>query len=98
MIIALYIIGSAAALVLLAARLREAQDELDRVREESGDRDRAVREDYSAYAHGVAVSLACLLAGLAAATWYTPPRPAGSGRAGARESAPEGAPDREAGR
>jgi hypothetical protein len=85
-IFALYVIGSTAALVLLSARLREAQDELDRVREEYDDRDRAVRDECSAYAHGITMSLVCLLAGLAAAAWYAPPRPAGS-RAGARDSA-----------
>ena len=99
MIEALYVIGSTAAVLLLAARLREAREELARVREEYGDCTQAVRDEYAAYAHGVAVSLACLLAGLA--VWYAPPRPAsgpGSGRAGAREGAHSGGPGQEAGR
>jgi hypothetical protein len=94
---ALYVIGSTVAVLLLAARLREAHEELARVREECGDRTQAVRHEYAAYAHGVAVSLACLLAGLA--VWYAPPRRAsGPGRAGAREGAPAGGPGQEAGR
>lgn len=100
MIEALYVIGSTVAVLLLAARLREAHEELARVREEYGDRTQAVQDEYAAYAHGVAVSLACLLAGLA--VWYAPPRPAsrpsGSGRAGAREGAAPGGRGREAGR
>jgi hypothetical protein len=97
MILALYVIGSTAGLLLLAARLREAREELSRVREEYDDRDRAVRDECSAYAHGVTMSLACLLAGLAAAAWYAPPRPsarpAPGGRAGARAGAPAGGTD-----
>jgi hypothetical protein len=96
-IVALYVIGSTAGLLLLAARLREAREELARVREEYGDRTQAVRDEYAAYAHGVAVSLACLLAGLA--VWYAPPRPAPKpGRSGAREGAYSGGPGQEAGR
>ena len=86
MMLSLYAVGCTFALLLLSARLREAHEELDRMREEYDDRDRAVREECSAYAHGITMSLACLLAGLAAA-WYAPPRPsarpAHSGRAGA---------------
>jgi hypothetical protein len=96
---ALYVIGSTVAVLLLAARLREAHEELARVREEYGDRTQAVQDEYAAYAHGVAVSLACLLAGLA--VWYAPPRPAsrpGNSRSGAREGAPAGGPGQEAGR
>jgi hypothetical protein len=96
-IVALYVIGSTAGLLLLAARLREAREELARVREEYGDRTQAMRDEYAAYAYGVAVSLACLLAGLA--VWYAPPRRAsGPGRAGAREGAPAGGPGQETGR
>lgn len=94
MMLALYAIGSTGALLWLSARLRQARDELARVRGDCDDRDRAVRDEYSAYTHGVAMSLACLLAGLAAASWYPPPRPqtcpAGSGRAGARQGAAAG--------
>lgn len=82
MMLALYVIGSAAGLVLLVIRLNAVQGELDRVQAESGDRDREVREEYSAYAHGAAMALAFLLAGLAA--WYARPqpsaRPADTGR------------------
>jgi hypothetical protein len=98
-IVALYVIGSTAGLLLLAARLRLAREELARVREEYGDRTQAVRDEHAAYAHGVAVSLACLLAALA--VWYAPPRPAsrpGNGRAGAREGAAQGGPGQETGR
>jgi hypothetical protein len=95
MMLALYVIGSTAGLILLAVRVSAVQEELDRVRAESGDRDRAVRDEYSAYAHGVTVTLACLLAGLAA--WYAPPRasarPPGSGRDSARQGAAPGTPD-----
>ena len=93
MILALYVIGSAFGLVLLSARLREAHQELARLRDEGDDRAQAVRDEYAAYAHGVAVSRACLLAGLAMASWSAPrpaARPAGSGRAGSREDAPDG--------
>lgn len=100
MIVALYVIGSTAGLLVLSARLREARDELARVRDEHDDRAQAVRDEYAAYAHGVAMSLACLLAGLAAAHWYAPPRPAarpaGDGRDGASAEAPASGPIRQA--
>jgi hypothetical protein len=86
-ITALYVIGSTFGLLLLSARLREARGELARLREQYDGRAQAVRDEYAAYAHGVTMSLACLLAGLAAASWYAPSpsaRPAGGGRAGAR--------------
>jgi hypothetical protein len=76
MIVSVYVIGSAFALLVLSARLREARDELARVREEYDASAQAVRDEYAAYAHGITMSLACLLAGLAAAHWYTQPRPA----------------------
>lgn len=100
MIYALYVIGSTAGLVLLAARLGAAQQELARVRGESDDRARAVADEYCACTQGVAMALACLIAGLAAASWHAPPRPAarpaGSGRAGAPEGAGAYGPGREA--
>lgn len=92
MMLSLYAIGSTFALLLLSARLREAHEELARVREEYDDRDQAVRDECSAYAHGITMSLACLLAGLAAA-WYAPQRPSArpaDGRAGAREGGRDG--------
>lgn len=99
MTLALYAIGSTVAVLLLAAQLRDAREELARMRGECDDRDRAVRDEYGAYARGVAVSLACLLAGLAAAAWYAAPRPearpAGNGRADAREGAPADGPEQE---
>jgi hypothetical protein len=95
MIVALYVIGSTFGLLLVSARLREAHAELARMRAEY-DRDRAVREEYGAYARGVAVTLACVLAGLAAASWYPPPCPsarrAPGGRAGASAGTPAGGP------
>lgn len=98
--LALYVIGSTAGLVLLLIRLSALQEELDRARAESGDRDREVREEYTAYARGAAMALTCLLAGLAA--WYAPPRPsarpAGSGRDSTRQgTAPGSADGRDAG-
>jgi hypothetical protein len=93
--LALYVIGSTAGLVLLVIRLNAVQEELDRVRAESGDRQREVREEYSAYAHGAAMALACLLAGLGA--WYARPqpsaRPAGAGRDRARQGTAPGTRD-----
>jgi hypothetical protein len=91
MIVSLYIIGSTAGLLIMAARLREARDELARMRYDRDADAQAAREEYGAYADGVAMALACLLAGLAAAHWYAPPRPAdrpaGEGRHGARAGA-----------
>jgi hypothetical protein len=83
MTLALYIIGSMVMMLVLSVRLHAAQEELARVREESGDRAQAAaRQEQAACAQAMALSLACLLAGLAA--WYAPPqpsaRPAGPGR------------------
>jgi hypothetical protein len=97
-IIALYVIGSTFALLLLSARLREARDELARMREEHDAGAQAVRDEYGAYACGVAVSLACLLAALGAMAWSGPPRPAarpaGDGRDSAGAGTPAGGPGR----
>jgi len=91
MTLALYIIGSTAALIVVSARLREAREELARVRAEHDAADQAARDERAAYAHGVAMTLACLLTGLAAATWYAPrrpsARPAPAGRTGASAEA-----------
>ena len=85
MTLALYVIVSTFMVLVLSARLRDAREELARVRAESGDRAQAAaREERTAYAQALSLSLACLLAGMAA--WYVPPqssaRPAGTGRAG----------------
>jgi hypothetical protein len=56
-------------MLLLAVRLSQANSELTRLREEHDTRRTA---DYLAYRQGVMLSLACLLAGLAAASWYVP--------------------------
>lgn len=92
MITALFIIGSAAALVLLAARLREARDEIERLQAEREFRDQAAREEHAVYDHAVAMTLTCLLAGLAA-SWYIPADRSAADRTGAREGAPAGGPD-----
>jgi len=92
MILGLYVIGSAVALLMLSASLREARDELDRAREEHDAAAQAMRNEYGAYAHGVVVSMACLLAALGAAHWYAPPRPAARPAGDGRDSTPAGAP------
>jgi type VI protein secretion system component VasF len=77
-ILALALIAAFAALVVLSARLRDARAELARVRAECTERVRAMEDEAAAYAHGITMSLACLMAGLAA--WYAPhpaARPAG---------------------
>jgi len=94
MILSVYVIGSAFALLVLSARLREARDELARMREEHDADAQAVRDEYGAYACGVTVSLACLLAALGAMAWHAPPRPAGSGRDSASAGTPAGEPGR----
>lgn len=99
MTVALYVIVSTSLVVVLSARLRDAQEELARVRQELGERAQAAaREERAAYAQVVALSLACLLAGMAA--WYAPQRssarPAGPGRAG--DPAGAGAPGKEGSR
>jgi hypothetical protein len=64
--LALYIIGSTATLLWLSAKLAAAREEIARMRGES----QSTRDEYSAYAHGVTVSFACLLAAvLATASW-----------------------------
>jgi hypothetical protein len=68
MTLALYIIGSSALLLWLSAKLSAAHEEIARMRGES----QTTRDEYSAYAHGVTVSLACLLVALAAASRYAP--------------------------
>ncbi len=88
MTLALYVIASTVMVLVLSARLRSAQEELARVRDEPGGPAQAAARDEQAayaqavYAQAVALSLACLLAGMAA--WYAPQssaRPAGAGRA-----------------
>jgi hypothetical protein len=69
MILAMWAIGSAAGLLVLAARLREARDELARSEEER----LAERIEREACEYGVAMALALVLAALAA--WYAMPRP-----------------------
>jgi hypothetical protein len=85
MTLALYVIASTVMVLVLSARLRSAQEELARAREEPGGSEQAAdRDEQAVYAQAVALSLAYLLAGMAA--WYAPPqrsaRPAGAGRAG----------------
>ncbi len=96
MTLALAVIGLMVALVVVAARLGDAQRQLDQARRESAERDRRAQEEQAAFQYGTAAVLACLLAGLAAAHWNMPreqPRTARF-KAGARA----GATDRGAGR
>jgi hypothetical protein len=73
MTLALYIIGSTATLLWLSAKLTAAHEEIARLQGES----QTTRDDYSAYAHGLTMSLACLLVCLAAASRYAPRKGAG---------------------
>jgi hypothetical protein len=69
MALALAVIGLMIALVVLAARLGDAQRQLEQARRESGERARRVQEEQAAYQYGTVVAVACLFAGLAAAHW-----------------------------
>lgn len=89
MTLALSVIGLMIAVVVLAARLGDAQRQLDQARRESAEQARRAQEEQAAYQYGTAAALACLLAGLAAAHWNMPreqPRTARF-RAGARAGA-----------
>jgi len=66
--LALYVIGSTAVLLWLSARLTAAHEEIARLQGES----QTTRDEASAYAHGVTMSLACLLVCLAATSRYAP--------------------------
>ena len=91
MTLALSVIGLTTALVVLAARLGDAQRQLDQARRESAEQARRAREEQAAFRYGTAMALACLLAGLAAAHWGMPrdqPRTARF-KAGARAGAAE---------
>ena len=96
MMLALSVIVPMAALVLLAARLGDAQRQLDQARRESAEQARRAQEEQAACRYGVTVALTCLLAGLAAAHWHVHPEPPRAARfkAGARA----GAEDQGAGR
>ena len=89
MTLALSVIGLMVALVVVAARLGDAQRQLDQARRESAEQARRAREEQAAYQYGTAVALACLLAGLATARWHVPPEQPRTARfkAGARASA-----------
>ena len=94
MTLALAVIGLMIALVLLAARLGDAQRQLEQARRESAEQARRAQEEQAAYQCGTAVAVACLLAGLAAAHWAAqPPRRGARFEAGAggREDAQAGA-------
>lgn len=72
MTLALAVIGLLIALVLLAARLGDAQRQLEAARRESSEQARRAQEEQAAFQYGTAVAVACLLAGLAAAHWHAP--------------------------
>ena len=89
MTLAFAVIGLLIALVVLAARLGDAQRQLEQARRESAEQARRVQEEQASYQYGTAVAVACLLAGLAAAHWDMPrerPR-AARFKAGARAGA-----------
>jgi Flp pilus assembly protein protease CpaA len=90
--LALSVIGLMIALVVLAARLGDAQRQLAQARWESAEQGRRAQEEQAACQYGMAVALACLLAGLAAASWHVPPERPRSARfkagAGTRGGAP----------
>ena len=95
MTLALSVIGLMVALVVVAARLGDAQRQLDQARRESAEQARRAQEEQAAFQCGTAVAVACLLAGLAAAHWAAPPPRRGCARfeagAGGREDAQAGA-------
>jgi len=92
MTLALSVIGLMIALVVLAARLGDAQRQLDQARRESAEQARRVQEEQAAFQYGTAAALACLLAGLAAAHWDMPREAAPDGP-GSRSGARAGATD-----
>jgi ABC-type Fe3+ transport system permease subunit len=96
MMLALSVIVLMAALVLLAARLGDAQRQLAQARQESAEQARRSQEEQAACRYGVTVALACLLAGLAAAHWHVAPERPGTARFKAGTRA--GAEDQGAGR
>jgi Na+/alanine symporter len=71
LLVALYIIGVTFTLLFLAIRLGMAQDEIARLR---GQREQRSQDEYLAYKQALMMSVACLLAGLAAASWHTQSR------------------------
>lgn len=95
MTLALSVIGLMVALIVVAARLGDAQRQLAEAGRESAEQARRAREEQAACQHGTAMALACLLAGLAAAHWHVPPEQPRTARfkAGARVGATDqGAP------
>jgi len=74
MIFWLYTIGATAGMVLLSAKLGEAYEEIARLHRQYDHEAQGVRDEAQAYAHGVTMSLTCLLAAMAAASWYSPRR------------------------
>jgi ABC-type Fe3+ transport system permease subunit len=89
MTLALSVIVLTIALVVLAARLGDAQRRLAEARRESAEQARRSQEEQAACQYGMAVAVACLLAGLAAAHWHVPPEQPRTARfkAGARSGA-----------
>lgn len=98
MTLALSVIGLTVALLLVSARLGDAQRQLDEARRDSAEQAGRAREEQAAYAQGTAVALACLLAGLAAASWYVPHAQARTARFRAGSGAQAGAADQGMGR
>jgi ABC-type Fe3+ transport system permease subunit len=90
MMLALWVIGLMIALVVLAARLGDAQRQLEQTRRDSAEQARRAQEEQAAFQYATA-AVACLLAGLAAAHWSMrreQPR-AARFKAGARAGATE---------
>jgi ABC-type Fe3+ transport system permease subunit len=98
MTLALSVIGLTIALLVLAARLGDAQRQLAQARRESMEQAPRAQEEQAACQYGTVAALACLLAGLAAASWQVPHAQARAARFRAGADARAGAADRRAGR
>jgi Flp pilus assembly protein protease CpaA len=96
MMLALSVIVLMTVTVLVAARLGDAQRQLDQARQESAEQARRSQEEQAACRYGMAVALAFLLAGLAAAHWHVAPEQPRAARFKAGTRA--GAEDQGAGR
>lgn len=98
MTLALWVIGLTIVTLILAARLGDAQRQLAEARRESAEQGRQAREAQAVCQYGAAVALACLLAGLGAASWHVPHGQARTARFRAGADARAGAADQGAGR
>jgi hypothetical protein len=79
---AVYVIAVTGALLVYRRLFHEARDELARLRGLCETETQAVRSEYAAYAHGITMAFASLIAGLAAASWHVPHQAARPGTNG----------------